>query len=156
MASPIGLVIKGGKYAGKTVKKLLDSIDDKATDIPGRKVSSSGINVGKERLKRTKRKEKVKQGSAASAGSTVPEILEIFPEGTKGEISSLDNVSSKMKNTIRGIEGTPAEERRRNSKVAKRKMGGKVKSKSYKHGGKLGCGAAIKGYGKGPYKKKGM
>jgi len=36
------------------------------------------------------------------------------------------------------------------------RKGGKVKSKSYKHGGKLGCGAAIKGYGKGPYKKKGM
>jgi hypothetical protein len=36
------------------------------------------------------------------------------------------------------------------------RKGGKVKSKSYKHGGKLGCGAAIKGFGKGPYKKKGM
>jgi len=36
------------------------------------------------------------------------------------------------------------------------RKGGKVKSKSYKHSGKLGCGAAIKGYGKGPYKKKGM
>ena len=36
------------------------------------------------------------------------------------------------------------------------RKGGKVKSKSYKHGGKLGCGVAIKGYGKGPYKKKGM
>lgn len=54
-------------------------------------------------------------------------------------------------------EFTPrGEELKRGGKVVKRSMGGKVKSKSYKHGGKLGCGAAIKGYGKGPYKKKGM
>ena len=147
MAGPVGLIIKGGKYAGKTVKKLLDSIDDKATDIPGRKVSSAGINVGKERLKRTKRKEKVKQGSAAAAGSSAPEILEIFPEETKEEISSLDNVSSKMKNTIRDIKGTPAEERKRGGKVAKRKMSGKVSKPR-------GCGVALRGYGKAMKKGK--
>lgn len=42
----------------------------------------------------------------------------------------------------------------RASYVGKRmSKGGKVNKK---HGGSLGCGAATKGYGKGPYKKRGM
>lgn len=42
----------------------------------------------------------------------------------------------------------------RATSVGKRmSKGGKVNKK---HGGSLGCGAATKGYGKGPYKKRGM
>ena len=42
----------------------------------------------------------------------------------------------------------------RSTSVGKRmNKGGKV---SRKYGGSLGCGAATKGHGKGPYKKRGM
>lgn len=62
----------------------------------------------------------------------------------KTKEGSKSKVRSKPKEfTSRG------EELKRGGKVAKRKMGGKVSKPR-------GCGAAIKGYAKGPYKKKGM
>lgn len=80
------------------------------------------------------------------------------------EARSSDNVSSKMKSTVRDIKGTPAETpekisektykrkptktEEKEAREGKLKKGGKVKK--YAKGGKIGrgCGAAMRGGGK--------
>ena len=123
-------VIKALTEGTKLVRKLYDSIDDKATNIPGRKTSS--ISVGTERQKRSKRKQK---GTEAIAAGAIVEALGI-PAKTleQTEVDSRSNVSSRMKATAR--DATPPAD-----KNYKKKM---------KSGGKIGrgCGAAMRGAGK--------
>jgi hypothetical protein len=111
LASGAKLGVKGIQ---KLVKKLKKSIDDKDTSIPGRKTGS--ISVGKIRQKRAKNKEKTIAGGSAAAGATgasigIEDVMEFIAPGTsvQKEARSSDNVSSKMKNTVRDIQGTPAE-----------------------------------------------
>ena len=116
----------------KLVQELYDSIDDKATNIPGRKTSS--ISVGKERQKRAKRK---KKGTKAIPGGAIVEALGI-PAKTleQTEVDSKSNVSSKMKATARSAT-PPAEEKYVNKKAGgymkKRKKGGKTGKYSCSH-----------------------
>ena len=113
----------------KLVRKLYDSIDDKATNIPGRKTSN--ISVGKERQTRAERK---KKGTEAIAGGAIVEALGI-PAKTleQTEVDSKSNVSSKMKATARSA--TPPADK----KYINKKAGGKIGR---------GCGSAMRGAGK--------
>jgi len=113
----------------KIVRKLYDSIDDKATNIPGRKTDS--ISVGKERQERAKRKKDVTEGIA---GGAIVEALGL-PAKTleQTEVDSKSNVSSKMKATARSA--TPPADK----KYVNKKAGGKIGR---------GCGAAMRGGGK--------
>lgn len=113
----------------KIVRKLYDSIDDKATNIPGRKTSS--ISVGKERQSRAKRKKNATEGIAGGAIVEVIGIPAKTLEQTKVDSSS--NVSSKMKATARSAT-PPADE-----KYVNKKAGGKIGR---------GCGVAMRGGGK--------
>ena len=113
----------------KIVRRLYDSIDDKATNIPGRQTDS--ISVGKERRKRTKRKKNVTE---SIVGAGIVDALGIPAETLKQkEVDSRSNVSSRMKSTVRDIKGTPSENKK------KMKAGGKIGR---------GCGAAMGGAGK--------
>ena len=113
----------------KIVRKLYDSIDDKATNIPGRKTDS--ISVGRERQKRAKRKKKVTE---SIAGAGIVEALGIPAETlNQEEVDSRSNVSSQMKATARSAT-PPVDE-----KYVNKKAGGKIGR---------GCGAAMRGAGK--------
>ena len=116
----------------KIVRKLYDSIDDTATNIPGRKTDS--ISVGKERQKRAKRKKKVTE---KIAGAGIVEALGI-PAQTleQKEVDSRSNVSSKMKSTARSAT-PPADKEFVNKKAGgyMKKMGGGY-MKKMKKGGK--------------------
>tara|TARA_R110000772_G_scaffold55761_1_gene127281 strand:+ start:995 stop:1447 length:453 start_codon:yes stop_codon:yes gene_type:complete len=135
----------------KLVRKLYDFIDDKATNIPGRKTSS--ISVGKERQTRAKRKEK---GLKATAGSSIAEYLipdKLLEQQYAGSDSKGKTGATRRKDTIRDIKGTPSEiaadkESREMNKTSKKMSGGKVTYR--KAGGKIGrgCGAAMRGAGK--------
>jgi len=147
----------------KLLRKVYDSIDDKATNIPGRKTDS--ISVGKERQKRAERK---KKGTEAIAGGAIVEALGIPAETLKQEYAGSDSMgktmSTRRMDTIRDIKGTPAETpekisektykrkptktEEKEAREGKLKRGGKVKK--YAKGGKIGrgCGAAMRGGGK--------
>ena len=122
-------VTKALTEGAKIVRKLYDSIDDTATNIPGRKTDS--ISVGKTRQNRAKRKKKVTEGIAGGA------LVEAFgiPAKTlvQTEADSKSNVSSRMKAAARSAT-PPADE-----KYVNKKAGGKIGR---------GCGAAMRGGGK--------
>lgn len=92
----------------KLIRKMYDSIDDKATNIPGRKTSS--ISVGTERQKRSKTKQKSTEAIAAGA---IVEALGIPSQTVKQEKTGSDSMGKTMptrrKDTVRDIKGTPAE-----------------------------------------------
>lgn len=125
-------VTKALTQGSKLVRKLYDSIDDKATNIPGRKTSS--ISVGKERQKRAERKKKVTE---AIAGGAIVEALGIPAKTLEQQYAGSDSmgktIATRMKDTVRDIKGTPSE----NNK--KMKAGGKIGR---------GCGVAMRGAGK--------
>ena len=137
---------QGLALVAKTLaKKIKKSIDTKDTSIPGRETNS--ISVGTIRRKRAKNEKKAIAGGSAAAGATgasigIEDVMELIAPGSsvQKEARSSDNVSSKMKNTVRDIKGTPAER--------KKMSGGKVNYR--KAGGKIGrgCGAAQRGGGK--------
>lgn len=108
-------------------------------------------------------------GAAAASDISIEDVIETVtgvPKETfvQKEARSSDNTSSKMKNTVRDIKGTPAETPEKISKETykrkptakeskearegKLKKGGKVAKKA--KGGKIGrgCGAAMRGGGK--------
>jgi hypothetical protein len=120
--------MKALSKAAKAAKKLVDSFDDKATNIAGRKTNS--ISVGKERQKRAKKKKKTTE---AIAGGSFVEALGI-PAKTLEQKEASTNSASKLRNTSRDIEGTPAE------KKADKKKEDKKKSASRKDGGKVSKG----------------
>jgi hypothetical protein len=135
----------------KLVRKLYDSIDDKATNIPGRKTPS--ISVGKKRQERAERK---KKGTEAIAGSSI--VVDLIPDKLleqqyAGSDSMGKTGATRRRDTIRDIKGTPSEiaadkESRKMNKTSKKMRGGKVNYR--KSGGKIGrgCGAAMRGAGK--------
>jgi hypothetical protein len=123
----LGTISKGKKLG----RELVNSFDDKATNIPGRKTNS--ISVGKTRQKRANRK---KKATEVIAGGAIVEALGIPKETLIQEkVDSRTNTSSKMKNTARDFTGTPAE-KKRDSAAKKKDIDMGYETVALKHGGK--------------------